>query len=50
MHPYYVIRASGGVLFLTGALIMAYNFYRTIKGDVRTEAPYEAPVAAAARG
>jgi len=50
MHPYYVIRASGGVLFLTGALIMAYNFYRTIKGDVRTEAPYEVPVAAGVRG
>ena len=35
MHPFYVIRALGGVLYLTGALIMAYNFYRTIKGDVR---------------
>jgi cytochrome c oxidase cbb3-type subunit I len=50
MHPYYVIRATGGALFLTGGLIMAYNFYRTIKGDVRTEAPYEAPAAAPARG
>lgn len=35
MHPYYIIRAFGGVLFLTGALIMVYNVYRTIKGDVR---------------
>lgn len=35
MHPFYVIRALGGILFLTGALIMSYNFYRTIKGDVR---------------
>jgi cytochrome c oxidase cbb3-type subunit 1 len=50
MHPYYIIRATGGVLFLAGGLIMAYNFYRTIRGDVRTEAPYEAPVTAAARG
>ena len=25
MHPYYVIRALGGLLFLTGALLMAYN-------------------------
>ena len=25
MHPYYVIRALGGVLFLIGALIMVYN-------------------------
>lgn len=35
MHPYYVIRAMGGVLYLTGALIMAYNFYKTIKGEIR---------------
>jgi cytochrome c oxidase cbb3-type subunit 1 len=35
MHPFYIIRALGGVLYLTGALIMAYNFYKTIKGDVR---------------
>jgi cytochrome c oxidase cbb3-type subunit 1 len=50
MHPYYIIRATGGVLFLAGGLIMAYNFFRTIRGDVRTEAPYEAPVTAPARG
>ncbi|WP_281301924.1 MULTISPECIES: cytochrome-c oxidase, cbb3-type subunit I [unclassified Iodidimonas] len=35
MHPYYIIRALGGVLFLTGALIMAYNVYMTAKGRVR---------------
>lgn len=34
MHPYYIIRALGGGLYLFGALIMSYNFYRTIKGDV----------------
>ena len=34
MHPFYVIRAIGGALYLSGALIMSYNFYRTIKGDV----------------
>jgi cytochrome c oxidase cbb3-type subunit 1 len=32
MHPYYVIRAIGGALFLVGALIMVYNIYRTIRG------------------
>jgi cytochrome c oxidase cbb3-type subunit 1 len=37
MKPYYVIRALGGVLFLTGGLIMAYNLWRTIRGDVRQE-------------
>ena len=36
MHPYYIIRMTGGLLFLTGALIMAYNLWRTAKGDVRT--------------
>jgi cytochrome c oxidase cbb3-type subunit 1 len=30
MHPFYVIRALGGSLFLLGALIMAYNVWRTI--------------------
>ncbi len=30
MHPYYVIRAFGGALFLIGALIMCWNIYRTI--------------------
>ena len=27
MHPFYVIRALGGALFLIGALIMAYNLW-----------------------
>ena len=30
MHPYYVIRFLGGVLFLTGALIMVYNLIQTV--------------------
>lgn len=34
MHPFYVIRALGGAMFLTGMLIFCYNVYRTIKGDV----------------
>ncbi|MCF8880055.1 cytochrome-c oxidase, cbb3-type subunit I [Hyphobacterium sp. SN044] len=34
MHPYYIIRAFGGLLFLIGALMMAYNVYRTIRGGV----------------
>jgi cytochrome c oxidase cbb3-type subunit 1 len=35
MHPYYIIRAFGGLLYLSGAFIMAYNLYRTAKGHVR---------------
>lgn len=30
LHPLYIIRALGGVLFLSGACVMAYNFYKTI--------------------
>ncbi len=32
MHPMYVIRALGGLLFLAGALIMAFNVIMTIRG------------------
>lgn len=35
MNPYYIIRMLGGVLFLIGAFIMAYNLWRTARGDVR---------------
>ena len=30
MHPFYVIRALGGALFLVGALIMVWNLWRTV--------------------
>jgi cytochrome c oxidase cbb3-type subunit 1 len=30
MHPFYVIRAMGGALFLSGALIMVWNLWKTI--------------------
>ena len=33
MHPYYVIRALGGVCFLLGALMMVYNLWRTARGE-----------------
>ncbi|HEX2552428.1 MAG TPA: cytochrome-c oxidase, cbb3-type subunit I [Microvirga sp.] len=39
MQPYYLIRALGGVLFLIGALIMAYNLARTILGHEAKENP-----------
>jgi cytochrome c oxidase cbb3-type subunit 1 len=31
MHPFYVIRALGGLLFLAGALIMAFNIWMTVR-------------------
>ena len=30
MHPFYIIRVIGGLLYLTGALIMVYNVRKTI--------------------
>jgi len=39
MFPYYVLRAVGGGLYLSGALIMAYNVTMTIRGYQRDEAP-----------
>ncbi len=44
MHPYYVIRAIGGLLFLSGALIMAYNLWRTIRGDKSVDAAERASI------
>ena len=42
MHPYYITRAIGGLLFLIGALIGCYNIWMTIRRP--------APVAESARG
>jgi len=46
-HPFYVIRAMGGVLYLAGAVIMAYNLWRTIRGAEPASAPALRPAAAA---
>ena len=37
MHPFYVIRAIGGIFFLLGSLVMVYNLIRTIQGHTREE-------------
>jgi cytochrome c oxidase cbb3-type subunit I len=34
MHPFYVIRALGGALFLIGALLMAFNLWKTVTATV----------------
>ena len=39
MHPYYVIRVLGGLLYFTGALFMVWNVWMTVAGKVRAEAP-----------
>jgi cytochrome c oxidase cbb3-type subunit 1 len=43
-----VIRAIGGGLFLVGALIMAFNFYKTIASPEEAEAPAAKPALAPA--
>ena len=47
LHPFYVIRALGGTLFLLSALVMVYNLWRTVRGGVRACEGAPAPVAAA---
>ncbi|MEX2647672.1 MAG: cytochrome-c oxidase, cbb3-type subunit I [Alphaproteobacteria bacterium] len=48
MHPFYVVRALGGLLFVIGALIMVFNLVRTIQGRTRAEPEFRAAVAAGA--
>ncbi len=43
MHPFYIVRFLGGVFFLSGMLIMAYNLLRTIAGAKPIEARIPAP-------
>jgi cytochrome c oxidase cbb3-type subunit 1 len=52
MHPYYIARAVGGLLFLIGTLVGSYNIWMTVRG-VRAEARAtadELPVATPAGG
>jgi len=46
MHPFYIVRASGGLLFLTGMLIMAYNITKTIAQGKAAVATIPQPAAA----
>ena len=38
MQPFYMIRLLGGLFFLSGGLIMAYNMWRTVRGEVSASA------------
>ena len=42
-YPFWAIRWLGGVLFLTGMLIMAYNMFKTMAGGKTQDAPVLAP-------
>jgi cytochrome c oxidase cbb3-type subunit I len=39
MFPMYVMRAFGGLLYLSGAIVMVVNVWRTVLGHQRDEAP-----------
>lgn len=43
MHPFYVIRALGGALFLSGALLMVFNVWMTIAGTHTESVPTGRP-------
>ncbi len=45
MHPFYLIRALGGILFLTGSLIMVYNLWATVKYGEATDEETETTAA-----
>jgi cytochrome c oxidase cbb3-type subunit I len=46
MHPFYIIRFLGGVLFLVGTLVMVYNLLKTVVGSKPVIAPIPLPAAA----
>jgi cytochrome c oxidase cbb3-type subunit 1 len=46
MHPFYLIRALGGILFLAGALLMVWNVWKTIATpEVTTRSAERQPLA-----
>jgi cytochrome c oxidase cbb3-type subunit 1 len=47
MHPFYAMRAIGGMFFLAGMCIMAYNVYMTIRQGSRQAAAGRAAAVAA---
>jgi cytochrome c oxidase cbb3-type subunit 1 len=42
MHPYYIIRFLGGLLFFSGMVVMAINLWRTVAGAKPSDAPIPA--------
>ncbi len=43
MHPFYVIRALGGLLFVIGALLMVFNIWKTIAEPSSGAVPAQRP-------
>ncbi len=46
MHPFYIVRFLGGALFLAGALVMAFNIWRSIAGARTVAVAIPAPATA----
>jgi cytochrome c oxidase cbb3-type subunit 1 len=46
MHPYFIVRFLGGAFFLLGAVVMAWNIWKTIAGAKPATATIPAPAAA----
>jgi cytochrome c oxidase cbb3-type subunit I len=44
-YPFWAIRWLGGVLFLAGMLLMAYNMFKTMAGGKTQDTPVNVPVA-----
>jgi cytochrome c oxidase cbb3-type subunit 1 len=42
--PFYVIRLCGGLLYLAGMVVMAYNVWKTVAGNRPVDAPIPAVV------
>ena len=46
MHPYFIVRFLGGAFFLLGAIVMAWNLWKSIAGAKPATATIPAPAAA----
>ena len=46
MHPYFIVRFLGGVFFLLGTVVMAWNIWKTIAGAKPATTTIQAPAAA----
>ena len=46
-YPFYAIRLAGGTLFLAGMLLMAWNVWKTVRGDKPVDIKDQPRVAAA---
>ena len=45
-YPFYIIRLLGGLCFLSGMLLMAFNVFKTIQGSKAVDAPIPQPAQA----